>query len=276
MRENLTIWLKSFIHKHNGLLLPWYTKNKSSQKKNKMYSLDGSEASMISVISDNLNIITNGKKDDYNTFQEFSAGPGIADLVFSRLNKEVVNKRQSKYFPAVTNYTELETFLRISNMGSGGVSIEELLDFLPHTKSTLLKKVLPSLISSKLIKVNNGRYSTIDTYSHGVQHCVAIEAKVKDWQSGVFQAYRYKEFADDTYLAIYEDHVRPCLANLELFIKLNVGLIGVGSEGLRIYHRPISKSYAKPLNKALAFERMLSFLDDRNKPFVLREPFARV
>lgn len=263
-----------FKHKLYALSWIWDLLPKTKTTKNKMYKLDGSEAAMLSIISDNLEIIAGGKVKDYKAFQEFSAGPGIADLVFSRLNKRVVDKRRASYYPALTNYSHLETYLAIDNSGEQGLTLTDLLDVLPYVSNKLTRTILPSLLKDGLIQGDQDRYFSKRTYLQGVQHCIAVEAKVKDWKSGLFQAYRYKEFADDTYLAVYEDHIRPCKNNIKTFEKLNVGLIGVGVNGLTIYYKPVSKSYAKPLNKALAFERMLSFIDNRNQPFVLREPFA--
>lgn len=266
--------IRSFKHKLDALLWIWDLLPKIKRSENKMYRLDGSEAAMLSVISDNIGAITGTKVKDYQAFHEFAAGPGIADLVFSKLNKKVVNKRRAAYYPALTSYSHLETYLTIHDSGERGVTLADLLDSLPYVSNKLTRTILPSLANEGLIQVEQDRYFSKKTYLQGVQHCIAVEAKVKDWRSGLFQAYRYKEFADDTYLAVYEDHIRPCKNNLEIFEKLNVGLIGVSTNGLTVYYKPVSRSYAKPLNKALAFERMLSFIDNRNQPFILREPFA--
>ncbi len=116
-------------------------------------------------------------------------------------------------------------------------------------------------------------YCLADEIQSPVMKCVAIEAKVKDWKSGIKQACRYKEFADETYLAIYKQYSSAPLKNIELFRTLDVGLLIVEDGRVELAHQPGTNSF-KPINRLLASERLISTLDDFGQPFVLREPFA--
>lgn len=65
---------------------------------------------------------------------------------------------------------------------------------------------------------------------------VAIEVKIKDWQQGLYQAYRYNSFAEKSYLALYEKYCRG--VDIDLFKKYNVGLISFNETGIKVLNKP--------------------------------------
>jgi hypothetical protein len=72
-------------------------------------------------------------------------------------------------------------------------------------------------------------------YAHEVfTECIAVEAKISNWKRGLYQAYRYKWFANRSYLALDENYIAPAMKNLNQFQELNIGLISVGADKLDI------------------------------------------
>ncbi len=64
----------------------------------------------------------------------------------------------------------------------------------------------------------------------------AYEAKLTKWKRALMQAYRYKAFANESYVIMDHDHVGPALSNKEIFLKSNVGLISIDNAGQVYYH----------------------------------------
>lgn len=64
----------------------------------------------------------------------------------------------------------------------------------------------------------------------------AYEAKLTKWKRALTQAYRYKAFADKSYVIMDHDHIGPALSNKESFSKSNVGLISIDNSGRIYYH----------------------------------------
>ena len=60
---------------------------------------------------------------------------------------------------------------------------------------------------------------------------MAFEMKLSDWLRGLAQAFRYRTFANSSFLVIDEARSKRAVANLERFQRANVGLIGLKADG---------------------------------------------
>lgn len=65
---------------------------------------------------------------------------------------------------------------------------------------------------------------------------IAIEVKIKDWKSGLYQAWRYKKFAEKSFLAIHEKYIDE--VNIQEFINHNIGLIAFNESMTKVVLRP--------------------------------------
>jgi len=70
---------------------------------------------------------------------------------------------------------------------------------------------------------------------------VAIEVKIKDWQQGLYQAYRYNSFAEQSYLALYEENCKG--VDIHLFKQYNVGLISFNEASMKVLNRPKTNKF---------------------------------
>lgn len=243
---------------------------KNKTKNTKM--LDGSEKSMMPILLANRgSIIKHDKK--VLAREEFSAGTGIADVVMFSVDDKVLSKRLKKHRAALTDYRILSTYLAISR--SPDITLGELVSKLNFSKKAISEDIIPTLTEASLITTSGGSYKCIsgEIQQSPVTKCVAIEAKVKDWKGGIKQACRYKEFADETYLAIYKQHSAVPLKNIAFFQALNVGLLIVDDGHVEMAFQPDTSRF-NMFNRLLASERLISSLDNFNQPFMPREPFA--
>lgn len=60
---------------------------------------------------------------------------------------------------------------------------------------------------------------------------MAIEAKLSDWKSGLYQALAYKQYSVYVYVAIDEYYYKK--VDIQLFEKNNVGLILIGKRHIK-------------------------------------------
>ena len=61
---------------------------------------------------------------------------------------------------------------------------------------------------------------------------VAVEAKISDWKAGLEQAARYKQYANEVYVALSSEYVSK--VDKQQFKDLNIGLMSVSSGKLKI------------------------------------------
>lgn len=253
-------------HKHGVLF-----RHTPEKKTKNTQMLDGSEKSMIPIITTNGGALM-GSYKKLLPIEEFSAGTGIADVVFCSFDPKAVKKRKTR---PLTDRRTLEAYLFLLELGDGQTA-KNIHTQLGYSQKELEERILPALYESGLIDVQDGSYTVrASLETEGLNKVIAVEAKVRDWRSGFRQALRYQEFADESYLAVYEQHVAPCLANKAAFETAGIGLIGVSNEGLTVHIEASNVlQYNKRINRLLAQERISTFVDGSNEPFVVREPFA--
>jgi len=162
--------------------------------------------------------------------EELNTGIGIADIVFS--NK--INKREY-YF---NNFELLFHTLTLLNRKNKKISE---LDFVTRFSKKQVNSIIDKYIVMELIEyfgedsfyVKNKLYPTITEF-------YAIEAKLKDWKNGFYQAMRYKNFAQKTFLALSSEYIHK--VDKDLFKMNNVGLISVAKDKATIIINPKKKS----------------------------------
>lgn len=154
-------------------------------------------------------------------FHEFSAGYGIADLVFAQdfsFRKSVVKRAP------LTDFNCLRLFLMFEK--DKVYSFEQINSFFLSLEVSSLRKNLNFLIANRYVKkVGQNSYAKISTKEelNQIKKIIAIEVKLSDHRSGLVQARRYQYFADESYLAILKESEKNI--DFEEFNKYNIGLI---------------------------------------------------
>lgn len=154
-------------------------------------------------------------------FHEFSAGYGIADLVFA---KDFSFKRNLISRKPLTNFNSLKMFLGLEDQKS--YSLTEILNTFSTWDNEEIKKQIRILLNDGyLLKTEENIYKKIleDSEANPIQKIIAIEVKLTDHRGGLVQARRYQYFADESYLAILKTAEKNI--DFEEFNKHNIGLI---------------------------------------------------
>lgn len=172
-------------------------------------------------------------------FHEFSAGYGIADLVFAQ--NFCFSQKNIRRTP-LTNFNTLNIFLTLSDQ-----KINELGDALklfPHLNILEIKRQISFLIRygylKKIGKTGFEEIVEVTPFSP-IQKIVAIEVKLTDHRNGLVQARRYQYFADESYLAILKEAEKNI--DMDELNRHNIGLILFDSKTNRIEIKYPQKNY---------------------------------
>jgi hypothetical protein len=160
--------------------------------------------------------------------EEFSSGIGIADLVFTTK----ITKRDKVLLDFQAMYYINQYF----NKKPKNISKDDFIKLysLNRKKAELTISFLRCL---GLIKdFENGTFSMQGLFTPSTRELYSIEAKIKDWKQGLFQAIRYKNYSQKTFLAISEQFIHR--VDESLLLKNNVGLISVNCNEARIIINP--------------------------------------
>jgi len=158
--------------------------------------------------------------------EELNTGIGIADIVFS--NK--INRRDY-YFD---NFELLFHTLTLINRKNKKISE---IDFVSRSSKKQIKSIIEKYLSMELIEEYDSKYYYIkNKLTPSITEFYAIEAKLKDWKSGLYQAIRYKNFAQKSFLALSSEYIHRVDKNL--LLQNNIGLISVSIDNTRILFNP--------------------------------------
>ncbi len=194
-------------------------------------------------------------------FHEFSAGYGIADLVFAP--DFSFRKSTVKRTPLI-DFNCLKLFLTLEK---GEVySLEQINSFFPSLEISSLRKNINFLIANQYVKkVGQNSYAKISTEEElsRIKKIIAIEVKLSDHRGGLVQARRYQYFADESYLAILKEAEKNI--DFNEFNKYNIGLILFDTKTNTIEikspkHKNISfEGHVSIFAKQMMLDRFLSF-----------------
>lgn len=210
-----------------------------------------------------LPVIANNKKSFGSKFayiSELSSGFGIADIVFYRLDTKVVRKRIAKQFPPIESIDLIQILTYLNRIEDNTINIKHLKKILPSSKEQK-EEIISFLIKRKFLIPKNkslSEFKIANSYKIGLKEVIAIEVKLSNWKRGLYQAYRYRQYANKSYLALHSKYVHRALANEGDFIRSNVGLIEVNDKSIKILIEPKRESSKENIFSALVYERLLN------------------
>lgn len=193
------------------------------------------EKQLVKTLKTNFGSICHWDTQKYNTtiLEEVDLGFGIADLVISKLKTTPPSYSEKlTYFDAVI-YRIIESKKEISF---------QKLKELTKADATSINRSLNKLIKDSYINKKDSIITFRKSYKGVTSDSIAIEAKLKNWRRALDQAFRYKWFAKKTFVVLDSANIKPAIANIELFRKLNVGLAEINKSGnLHLHFNPAKK-----------------------------------
>lgn len=181
-----------------------------------------SETNLVSSIKE-LHIELLDIKGNSKILEEVKLGFGIPDLVVGELSSFNYKETQS-----ALSYVDICVYKLIE------YNKTVTLDFILLSTKCHKRQInnsLGKLIDRNYILKNESNYELSHRYKLSYTKSIAIEAKLKNWKRALMQAYRYKWFADYSYVILDHAHVHSAIQNIDLFEKHNIGLVSVSTEG---------------------------------------------
>jgi len=182
--------------------------------------------------------------------EEVSLGFGIADLVISEYKDCVSCFEREQLTPIDINVYQI-----IKNKKR--ISFEAIINTTRSNKQSISKS-LEKLIKGCFVKKEDSYYEFTNKYELSFKKSIAFEAKLRNWKKALTQAYRYKWFADYSYVVLDHDHSKSAIENIQIFKDANIGLITISTDGsLEYYHSPQKQKPIDPTMQILLSEVFL-------------------
>lgn len=170
----------------------------------------------------------------YKAFLEVDAGVGIADIVLcSRRPRTtraigVLAKIHARLAPLLAPNTAAKVTSRDALERTLGLS------------RSSAQRVIQQLHQLGILTLRGEGIRLAAVGAEPFPYIVAVEAKLKKWQSALAQAYRNRQFADESWVVLDHRYQAPAAAQLDRFQRSGVGLASVSVSGeLFIHQAPI-------------------------------------
>lgn len=164
-------------------------------------------------------------QEKYNTqyiVRELRGGYNIADVVYTTdLNRN--NVVFDEYFNAYYYFNGV--------YNKKNVAIKEI----GISNSAIDKKFytfLRELEEMGYIRIDGNYITSMKKIDEVTKNFIAVEAKLSDWKAGIEQAARYKQYANEVYIAISSEYTNR--VDKDLLKEMNIGLMSVSQGKLRI------------------------------------------
>lgn len=191
---------------------------------------------------------------DYFLLEEFDSRHGIADLVLGtyssgRTRKELSRKsiNQSWIRPLINLEEEVLTDTK-HFMETYGVS-----------KKTALARLREYAEAGFVERFDGDKFKLVRKYRPVTDTIISIEAKLKNWQRALQQAYRYKMFSHQSYVLLDYHNSIPAINKIRMFEELNIGLMTQSQTECVVHYKPrrkevgISHSFLRLNEAAFAY-----------------------
>lgn len=182
--------------------------------------------------------------------EEVGLGFGVADLVITELKEHVRIETRERL-----STSELSVYNLVNRKRK--VSFEEI-SRITRLRKNELNSALDRLTEYEYVKKVNSLFILNRNYELPFEKSIAFEAKLKNWKRAFTQAYRYKWFADYTYVIMDEAHAKPAIKSVSHFKDHNVGLLTISIDGkIENYFSPVRHYPVDPAMQMMLSENLL-------------------
>lgn len=161
--------------------------------------------------------------------REFNCGFGIADAVIFDYKKETSLLDLAKISPEWAYTLKVLPYRK-------NFCIDLVLELSGASLSSSRKAIKDFIQAGFCQDKGNGIYIKNRQPRALCTSVVAIEAKLKDWKKALWQATRYKTFANESWVVLDRRYSRPAISNLTEFKKFNIGLATFSTDGCYNVH----------------------------------------
>lgn len=162
--------------------------------------------------------------------KEVRMGIGVPDIS--------INIGAAKSMALISDYYLLLIVEYLSNKRKA--TICELAEHFSFDKLKTQNYINQLLVERIVIQKKNIVHINRKIFGLNLGKTISIEAKIKDWKSGILQAERYLMFSDFSYLALPKERIRN--VNIKQLQDIGIGLLAVNANGLEEIVKPVQSS----------------------------------
>jgi hypothetical protein len=184
-----------------------------------------------------------GLPTDAGVVIEFESSHGIADIVIYG-SRELLQPHAAIFANVPPRYAVIFGRELLPKV----FSVQQFIDLTGASEDASIR-VLNILVKQGILQRLEKRvYECLFNLKNPLDVIISIEAKLSDWRRALRQAYRYREFSNQSWVLMDTFRVSAAMNNIHLFVRSGVGLASINTAGeLFIHHEP---SVTSPLSES--------------------------
>jgi hypothetical protein len=197
--------------------------------------------------------------EDWTATVECMSGWGVADIVLSRMDRALLEGRMSRGLAPLPEYSLCSVIGSLDSII--GQDLDDLVGRTGYSRSYLKHRLLARLVAGGYVeqRQSDGLYYVNPDWCSPVAEIVAIEMKVSHWQRAWFQAWRYLDFAERSYIAMgLRGHI--CDSISQSMASSDIGIVFVSPEGAETTKEAHAGGPNSPVDRLFVSETVLNRL----------------
>jgi hypothetical protein len=213
-----------------------------------------SEADMLAPIARGLPRAMWPGRPKPNLLYEFDVAAGVADIVAVEFDHRAVARRDFAGLDPVVEGLAVRVLVALR---SGPMPTSELAEAAGVSVGHLRRAVLAPLAeASWVIKSRDGSWETPVQHQTLIRRAIAVEAKLRDWRTAIWQASRHRRFANLTIVVLdASTKTDAALAAVEHFRDVGLATVAAATGEVEMLYMPDWRLPMSPTEFALAGER---------------------
>ena len=181
--------------------------------------------------------------------EEYGYGGGHTDLVVAGISPKYLQRRMIDLgleTPILTR-DHLRAFVMLHRRKQ--ITKGHFLNNLCKNRSQARKSLNWLMQRGFIEETEDGKIQTIPNIRRHTTSTYAVEFKLKDWKTGIKQAFRAKSYSKYQYVAMDVNHIDSAIHHIDEFDKYNIGLLSIDEKGdCSIEHKAKKNDPATPLS----------------------------
>jgi len=213
-----------------------------------------SEADMLAPIAEGLSRSLWRRRPRPEVLFEFDVSSGVADIVGVEFDSSAVVRRDFVDLGPVVEALAVRTLVALR---SGTMDTARLAEAVGASPEHLRRNVLPDLIDQEWVaKGRTGEWEAVIRHQTVIRRAIAVEAKLKDWRTALWQASRHRRFANLTVVVLdASTRTDAALAAVRHFRDVGLATVAADSGTVELLHLPGWRVPMSVSDFALAGER---------------------
>jgi len=196
-----------------------------------------SEADMLAPIAEGLSRSLWRRHPRPDVLFEFDVSSGVADIVGVEFDSSAIIRRDFVDLAPVVQGVAVRTLVALR---PGPMDTARLADAVAASPTHLRRSVLPTLIDTGWVaRSPTGEWEALIQHQTVIRRAIAVEAKLKDWRTALWQANRHRRFANLTVVVLdATTRTDAALAAVRHFEDVGLATIAADNGSFELLHLP--------------------------------------